>query len=319
MLKQLIFLVGVIGCGGGGGISVGDLPDEIEGAQCDRAVACEGIADRATCDAAVELDAADYGSIEAGVEDGTIKYDSGKAADCADSFGSTDCTFPGFHSDDPCEDVFVGTVPTGGACMIDLQCANFGECVQTMPSCDPDLMCCAGTCMGMTAESPIGGPCNNETNFCAANAFCKTPQGGGAGTCTALLAGEGTACDEIDACENPLYCNLSFETGTGTCKRAAASGATCSRMDLIPCADSRDYCDPTMLKCVRDAAVGAACPTGVQCVGYASCIAGTCVADIPAGGACQVEAGADCAGSLECISGTCVLPPPGMTCSLPST
>ena len=316
MLKHLIFIVGVIGCGGGGGVSVEDLPDEIEGAQCDRAVACEGIADRATCEAAVDLNDAEFGALQAAVKDGTIKYDSGKAADCADSFGSTDCSFPGFHEDNPCDDVFTGTVATGGACVIDLQCANFGSCV-TMPSCDPETTCCTGTCMGMATESPIGGPCGNETSFCGFDAFCKTPATGGAGTCTALIAGEGTACDEIDACVNPLYCNLNFQTGTGTCKKAAASNATCSRMDLIPCADSRDYCDPTMLKCVRDAAVGAACPTGVQCVGFASCIAGTCVADIAAGGACSVDTGADCAGNLECIGGTCKLPPVGMTCMLP--
>nr|MBA3500491.1 hypothetical protein [Deltaproteobacteria bacterium] len=238
------------------------------------------------------------------------------AAKCADAQGNTNCTFPGFNVENPCEDVFTGTVATGGACVIDLQCANFGNCVQTVPSCDSDLMCCPGTCMGMSAESPIGGPCGNDVNFCASGSYCKEPATG-PGTCTALLAGEGTACDAIDACVNPLYCNLSFTTGTGTCKKPAASGQTCVRMDLIPCADSREFCDPTMLKCIKDVSIGATCGNGVQCVGYSSCLNGTCVADIPAGGACQVDAGADCVGGLECIAGKCALPPPGMVCMLP--
>ncbi len=316
MLKHLVLIVGLIGCGGGGGVSVEDLPDEIEGADCDRAVACEGVVDRATCEGSIDQSNG-FGAIEAGVKDGTIKYDSGKAGDCADSRGGTSCTFPGFHSDNPCADVFTGTVPTGGSCVIDLQCANFGECVATSPSCDPEIMCCVGTCMGSVAESPIGGPCANDLNFCVENSYCKQGTGTGPGTCTALVAAEGAACDEIDACVNPFYCNLNFQTNTGTCKKPAASGAACSRMDLLPCADSRDYCDATTLTCVKDVAVGGTCGAGIQCVGYATCIAGTCVADIAAGGACQVDAGGQCAGDLDCVGGKCTLPLPGMVCTLP--
>ena len=319
MLKHLLLIAFVVGCGGGGGVSVEDLPDEIEGSQCDRLVACEGVVDRKTCEASFDLDSADYGSIEAAVKDGTVKYDSGAASKCADSFGDTSCKFPGFNQDDPCDDVFTGTVPTGGACVIDLQCANFGECVIT-GTCDPEIMCCTGTCMGSATESAIGGPCADDLHFCAANSYCKEGSGTGPGTCTALVAMEGGACDALDACANPMYCNLNFQTGTGTCKTPAGSGQTCSRMDLLPCADSREYCDMTTLKCVKDAAVGAACggTTGVQCVGYASCINAVCVADIGPGGACQADTGADCAGDLECISGTCQLDPStGITCMLP--
>lgn len=312
----VLMLATAVGCGGGG-ISVGDLPDEIVGAQCDQAVACQTVVDRATCDKSVGFDDGEYGTIEAGVKDGTIKYNGDKAEACADGIGDTSCTFPGFHEENACDDVFTGTVPTGGACLIDLQCANFGECEQTDPNCDNEIACCPGTCMGTATESPIGGPCANELNFCAQNSFCKQPATGGAGTCTALVATEGGACDELDACVNPMYCNLNFTSGAGTCKTPAARNATCSRMDLLPCADSRDYCDMTQLKCIPRVAVGAACPTGTQCVGYASCIAGTCVADIAPGGACQVETGPDCAGNLDCIGGVCALAPDGLTCMLP--
>jgi|MudIll2142460700_1097286.scaffolds.fasta_scaffold02728_5 hypothetical protein len=312
MFRQLALLACLVGCGGGG-VSFENLPDEIEDAQCGQAVACQRVTDRPTCEAAFELDGGLFGSIEAAIADGTIKYDADAAGACADSFGGTDCKFGGFHEDNPCDGVFTGTVPTGGACVIDLQCANLGECVATSPSCDPDTACCPGTCMGSTIESQIGGPCD-ETHFCGVDAYCK--EGTTTGVCTALVASEGAACDSIVACANPRYCNLDFGTGTGTCKTPAASGAACLRTDLIPCADSRDHCDPTTLECVRDVAVGATCGDGVQCIGFASCVNSVCLADIPLGGACQAD-GADCAGDLECVSGTCQMAPPSMTCSLP--
>jgi hypothetical protein len=320
MRTSILLVAAVLGCGGGGGVSVGDLPDSIDDNRCDRLVACQGVQDRETCEAATQFDAEGYGSIEAGVKDGTIKYDSGAAADCADSFGDKNCNFTGFHFDDPCEKVFTGTVATGGACVIDLQCANGGDCVYA-GGCDPETMCCTGTCMGgvMTMESAIGGPCDDELHFCGTNAFCKQGTGAGPGTCTALIAMEGAACDQIDACSNPMYCNLNLQTGAGTCKKAPGSNAACSRMDLLPCSDARDYCDATTMTCTRDVAVGGTCGPTVQCVEYASCINGACVADLPLGATCTTGVNnAQCAVDLECVAGTCSLPAvTNMTCMLP--
>lgn len=299
----------------GGSIDVDDLPDELADARCDNLVECGGIADQATCDAAVVVDESELDTIKTGIANGTIKYSGDDAADCIDQLGGRGCTFTGFHNENACEGVFTGTVATGGACSIDLQCANQGNCEIT-GNCDPDTMCCTGTCMGGSSESALGGPCNDEIHTCATNAYCKPGATSGAvGTCTALVAGEGSACDAVSACVNPLYCNVNFQTGMGTCKKPAASKATCSRMDLIPCADSRDYCDATSSTCTRRIAVGGTCSGTLPCVGYASCINGACVADIPLGGACTGD-GADCAGDLDCISGTCQVPPAGMVCTL---
>jgi hypothetical protein len=314
MQNRLVLVLFVIGCGGGGGVSIGALPDELEDAQCKNAVACQGIADKMTCENAIDFDNEDYRTIKAGVDDGTIKYDADKAGDCVDSFGNTDCSFAGFHDENPCEDIFTGTVATGGACVIDEQCANGGECV-VAGSCDPEVTCCTGACMGSLLESPVGGPCGDETHVCALDAYCKTSETG-PGTCTAVITAEGAACEDIDACANPMYCNVL--TAMPTCKKPAASGATCSRMDLLPCTDSREYCDATSLKCTPRVAVGGACSAQLPCVGFASCIGGSCMADLPAGAACQNTATSpDCAGNLECTNGTCALPPIGMTCMLP--
>ncbi|MDQ3366478.1 MAG: hypothetical protein M3680_13715 [Myxococcota bacterium] len=313
MIKQLVWVVCVFAAAcGGGGLSPDDLADEVAGASCDQAVRCESVPDRASCDAAVQVEDRDLLTILGAVDDGTIKYDKNAAADCADFIGDASCSFAGFNTENPCQDIFEGTVPAGGACFLDLQCAGFGECVQTDENCDSELACCPGTCMGTFSESPIGGPCDDDLHFCGPSAYC-VEAASGAGTCTALLAA-GAACTELDSCVNPLYCNLNFTTGTGTCKAAAPTGGSCSRMDLLPCADSREYCDATTSKCIKRVAVGGACGTGISCVGYASCINMVCVSDLKAGEACQAETGPDCLGDLECIGGTCQIPPVGASC-----
>lgn len=299
----------------GSSVGVDDLAGDIEDARCDALVRCSGIADRATCDAAVNVDDAEIETIKTGIKNGTIKYDGDQAGDCIDQLGDRSCEFTGLHTENQCDGVFTGTVPAGGACSINLQCANQGECVIT-GTCDPETMCCTGTCMGSSNESPIGGPCDDDVHFCGTTAYCKpSATSGNPGTCAALIAGEGSACDAIDACVNPLYCNVNFQTEMGTCKKPSASNAACSRMDIIPCADSRDYCDATSLTCVRRIAPGGACSTTLPCVSYATCLSGSCVADLPLGAACT-GSGADCAGDLDCINGTCQAQPAGMVCTL---
>lgn len=309
-------MLALVACGGGS-IAVEDLPGDVKDARCDNLLKCEGIADRATCNGAIPADTSQVPAIQAGIKNGTIKYNGDKAGDCVDELGGRACEFAGFHTESACSDVLTGTVATDGACVLDEQCANHGMC-QPTGMCDPATTCCAGTCKGGSTISAVGGPCNDRMHTCGTTAYCKPGAASGAiGTCTTLAAGEGTACDAVTACANPLYCNLNFQTGMGTCKKPAASGAACVRTDLIACGDSRDYCNATSMTCARRIAVGAACTSGsMPCVNYASCIASTCVADIAAGGACVADSGANCAGSLDCINGTCQARPTGPVCTL---
>ncbi len=310
-------MLALVACGGGS-IAVEDLPGDVKDARCDNLLKCEGIADRATCNGAIPADTSQVPAIQAAIKNGTIKYNGDKAGDCVDQLSGRSCEFEGFHNESACSDVLTGTVATGGACVLDEQCANRGNCQPTGSTCDPATTCCAGTCVGGSTVSALGGPCSDQMHTCGTTAYCKPGTTSGAvGTCTALVTGEGTACDAVSACVNPLFCNVNFQTGMGTCKKPAASGAACVRMDLLPCADSRDFCNTTSNTCVRRIAVGAACVSGsMPCVDYASCIAGTCAGDIPAGGACVVDSGANCAGSLACTNGTCQAQPTGPVCTL---
>jgi hypothetical protein len=308
MHKLLVLVACVAACDDS--IPIEELPDEIRDAQCEFAVRCQLIEDAQTCRAVTGFTGNVFETIIAGVDDGTIDYDADAARECVDAFADRSCEFPGFHDSNPCDDVFDGTVAAGGACFVDEECANDGNCRPTQTGCDRDIACCPGTCEAVPALVAIGGTCD-ATSSCVDTAYCKRPMGQPTGTCTALIA-EGAACDELDACADPMFCDL-LGGGSMTCKRPAASGATCSRMHLVPCLDIRDYCDATALVCVRRVGVGESCSAGTPCVGYASCQAMSCVADLEVGAACMAN-GADCAGSLACVNGTCTAPPAGMAC-----
>lgn len=317
MRKTLLALVlGLAACGGGGDLAFEDLGDEFEAANCDFDVKCGFQPDDATCEESLVIDPAELDSLGNAIAAGTIIYDSGAAAACVEFISEQSCEFTGFNNDeDPCDDMFTGTVPVGGACNFDLECADGGDCEITDPNCDPDVTCCTGTC-GAAAPPPVavGGSCESSDD--CLDSYCKFPDmQAQTGTCTAFVTNEGGACDSFTACADPLYCDLDFSTFTGVCARAASSNQACDPDALIPCADLRDYCDTGTSTCTRAAGVGSACSETVPCVGFASCIGGTCVQDPSLGDACSDTTG-DCLGSLECINGTCGLEPPGLVCPM---
>jgi hypothetical protein len=126
---------------------------------------------------------------------------------------------------------------------------------------------------------------------------------------------EGAPCDDLDACANPMICDV-FATAS-TCARPAARGATCNpMMTYFPCADTRDYCDATTMKCTQNVAVGQACDgaNGAECIGYARCTNMVCQALALAGATCTAGMDSTCLGDLECPNGTCTLAAPQTAC-----
>ncbi|MDX2091703.1 MAG: hypothetical protein SFX73_27835 [Kofleriaceae bacterium] len=307
-------MLAVAACGGG--VAVEDLPVELEDAQCAYLVRCNLIADSSTCHDVYDIGDNSYQTLLNGVDDGTIAYDEEAAEECRDYFADQDCQFEGFTGgDNPCEDVFTGTVPVGGACEIDLQCANDGDCVAADPMCDPDTTCCPGICEASSEMiSQMGGACNDDIHVCADNLWCQADSNA-PGTCQPLVIGEGSTCQDLFSCAAPLYCNIDFfdPDAVGTCERPSPSGAACNPDDLVPCADDRDYCDPAGMTCIRARLPGEVCGDGIGCVGYASCLNGMCVAEGVIGSPCGDNT-AECTGPLECINGTCQAEPDGLVC-----
>jgi hypothetical protein len=288
-----------------------DYIDALEAAECDFAVRCSLAVDRATCDAANIRVSQDLKSLIAAIADGTVRYDAEAAARCIQHVSVAPCTFTGFHVESPCNAIFTGQVPTGGACQVDGQCAGIAAmCRQNNSSCDTTSACCPGTCTGGLTESALGGPCDDGMHLCTFDAVCRNR------VCATPQAVEGGACTELDGCANAMVCNLDLMTGMGTCKTPAASDAACVRSENRPCADMRDYCNAASLTCVRAAPVDATCVNGVPCVGYAQCVQNRCAEDLKLGESCSGPPGAQCAGTLVCSGGTCKPPNAGMICTL---
>ncbi len=315
-----ILAVAGVGCGGGG-ISLTDLPKELEDTVCKARVECGAFPDMETCRATL-----DFGNVDqamASVDDGRANYDADKAQDCIDAIGdAVSCEpFTDFETgvDDnrsACNDVITGTVPVGGECWASDDCEGTGECDAQCG----DAACCAGTCVAGTADlAPvaIGGDCSADGAECVAAGWCNDD--GTNQTCVALGA-EGAVCQGFSGCGVGLACDGFF--GDGKCVKPAANGATCDPeqgFGLLSCARSDNWCDPADNTCKNKPVPGEACNVeDDNCIDYAYCNAGTCAAQPVAGEACVVDGDVDCMGDLECMNSVCVLPTPDPVCSPPA-
>jgi hypothetical protein len=112
-----------------------------------------------------------------------------------------------------------------------------------------------------------------------------------------------------------MICNMSG-SGPGTCYDPPANGGTCDPSFFVPdfaCSDSRDYCDPTSMKCTARVAVGGTCSDTLLCLGLAECINTKCVAKPKLGEACDAQNGAGCLAGT-CTNSVCTKDPAGMSC-----
>jgi hypothetical protein len=244
-------------------------------------------------------------SIAAAVDAGHIKFDGEAAKSCMDEISQAGCTFTAFPRHDVCQDVFVGLVAVGGSCVISDECVGGGDCLASDSTCDRSVSCCPGTCEPGHTKVALGAHCRSTLD-CDDDAYCtSTTQ-----VCTALATSEGAACDDLFGCTGDLLCNVDAQTQQyTTCYRPAARGAACVASSFLPCADERDYCDPTTNTCAALPGVGQACGTGAACVAYATCSNSTCTARPTTGEACADS----CVGDLQCANSTCALPQ-ALTC-----
>jgi hypothetical protein len=317
-MSKLHFLMALglfAACGGGGDdVNPEDFPDQFLDATCANAVECEAQPDTATCRASVFLDDGQIDTLLNAVAAGTVDFDGDAAAACVDARANAGCEFPGFYGEDPCSQVFTGTLARGAACIVDAECQGQDLCTPTDSACDPDTACCPGTCTAGVTIVDIGGTCGDDLVCDSAVAFCSIPDGAATGTCTAPNPTEGAACVDLDGCANPMYCDLFAQAAT--CTVAPGTGEDCSNDELLPCTDSRDFCDDVTGKCVAAVDVGGACDetAGTFCVGFAACVANVCV-DRPSIGETCDTADDQCLGSLSCVGTSCAAPTPSDVCN----
>lgn len=288
---------------------------------CKLDVACGSMPDMTTCLATIELDSTEFVTVRADIASGKVRFDSAAGGACLDYvrriYGGP-CTISahaavGTAGDADCAKVVVGSVADGGACFSSSECTST-NCVLADTACSRSRACCAGTCAAKPAPIPIGGDCSAPLpgQGCAAGSVCNAAGSSSGQTCQVRSGAQGAPCTTVLDCAAPLFCAADSAAGSRTCQPPAATGAPCNISESFgACDDLNDYCDGTTARCTRRVAPGASCdPDAQNCVGYASCLGGTCVALSTERGACDPTNGPTCLGDLECSATT-------FTCGVP--
>lgn len=311
-----------------GPLSIDEFASRVVQAVCQFEVACGLTPDMATCLAVEVFDAAELAAVKAAIAAGRINYDPVRGGTCVDwyerYYATSNCTqssrAPVVNAgSEACLGIVKGTIAVGSPCSLQGECLNDGVCQRTNPACTEQ--CCPGTCVARPAPVPVGGDCTTlqPNQSCATGSSCFAATSGGPLVCTMPSQVEGSACAAFYACASPLFCDRDAATGVGTCRRAAASGASCINgvIGSLGCDDLRDTCDQTTSTCVSRTAVGGTCDAArYDCVGYARCSGTICVADAKPGETCTPGGVPDCLGSFQCSAetNTCELPPSDGSC-----
>jgi hypothetical protein len=319
MTRLALICVLVSACGG---VGVNDLKNQEIDALCDRLARCGQISDKQTCiDVYNRLFNDDQ--LKAGVGNGSITYDDGKAGDCIDAIRGESCDLSSKDNrvePESCKDAVKGTRKQGDPCYFNGECTS-NSCAAPTGTCT--MACCAGTC---NADPPaavaIGKSCADAP--CVDGAYCDDTT-----TCVALIA-QNAACASSSNCTYGTIC--AGQTGALTCTPTPKAGDTCLLEDgaFATCStegldcDSTNHCvalldkgatcgdatppckgdltcDPSTLKCGSPPADGQACTD--QCASPDHCVIngttgqGTCTAPLANGMPCQ--------SSSDCNSNFC--------------
>jgi hypothetical protein len=153
MRNPILVVIALAACGGGKGGGAGNAGGAVQAsidATCSKAFECR---DEFPPDQGVEFEqifgtseaecvanfteALDPADVQESVAAGRVIFDAADAQVCLAAVNGVTCGQ--FFGDEPftqppeCDTAFVGTVPSGGACTIDLDCAGDGDCnVETL-------------------------------------------------------------------------------------------------------------------------------------------------------------------------------------------
>jgi hypothetical protein len=275
------------------------------------------------------------GTYEQALAAGTIKLASQQVLDaCATALAQNACT-PETYKDWRvatliCQDLLVGTKPTGMSCSMTEECAGDSYCQKS------------GTCGMCTPRRAVGGSCKTAvecTSGLCGNLQCL-PGGGASGSscaldgqcATGLICRENTCaarsdlgahcvnshdCDDYKAgCSNDPNNTL----GTGRCTAVVGEHAVCSPWSTM---SNNPHCDwAAGIGCVAGTcakllmvADGKPCGFDVGlCSGTSRCVSGSCVPLVDIGGLCNADV--DCGPYALCSQHACTFTSFNQACTM---
>jgi hypothetical protein len=296
-----------------GGISINDLKSSEIDALCDRLVRCGQVASKQECIDLYDRVFSDA-QLKAGVGNGSITYDDGKAGDCVDALRGESCDDASKDArvlPQACKDAVHGNRKQGDPCYFGAQCTS-QKCTPPTGTCT--MTCCAGTCAAdPPAPAAIGQSC--MTAACVDGSYCDATQ-----TCVALIAAN-AACTSSTQCTYGTLCAGASTTALACtptpkagdpCANEGGSFPTCDTIGLacdatnhcVALLDKGATCDPNANLCKGDLMCDATAHTCQQrpgtgqpcttvCAEPDTCKidtttgAGTCVAPLANGMQCQ--------------------------------
>ncbi|HWP07697.1 MAG TPA: hypothetical protein VNN72_18225 [Polyangiaceae bacterium] len=200
-----------------------------------------------------------------------VSYNEAAAGDCIAAYAAAAraCTDPTLLEGDnnPCGNIFKGTIPVGGHCSQDRECIQsedaYVQCDAGVCTSDPDGFvsvgdvhahlgeACGASCArdgSSTSCSYMGTSANNKGCWEEDGLYCSD-----AGVC-ASVPKLGEACPDY-ACATDSYC------GGSVCVASIASGPCPSYIECL----HTSYCDSDTQMCIPLKANGAACNYDSEC------------------------------------------------------
>jgi hypothetical protein len=269
-------------------VPLAQLPEQYADVICDTVGPCcrsAGIAyDSNTCKSAAK--ALFQGFVQMSNTPGTT-YDAAAAGRCKAAVQTAlqSCTnFDDGTTGVACAYIFVGSVPLGGACQQDSDCADHGGCGLDPNSPDGTSMVCVAA-LGEQAHAQAGAACNGDC-IQSTDGDIECTSGGiaGGGSAGGGSGGGGSATPGICYASDGLFCGTQTQVCTPFAKigeacedQGCVAGAFCdlgkctAQLDSGPCTSSsgacsaKSFCDDASQQCVPRLADGASCEFSSQC------------------------------------------------------
>lgn len=287
------------------GIPLAELPPKLAEVMCGAYEKCYGpvfdlFLNGADCVAITEqrIRNGTFPMLQGQIDQGQMVYDGTKAQACLDSVASRSCAQMLERDSPECQAALDGTVPLGGACILDEDCQGKALCKSA-----------SGSCPGQCAPLLVAGQACVEDGDCQDGLMCSKET-----TLCVLPAGEAQPCEYgAPPCGPGLLClgKDDDQQTAGTCRSAASALAG---LEGGPCdATLGQLCQPG-LSCVADSLTVLPPAINWKCVKVGSYLAGgECKPGFPE--ACAAGNYCDRGTGLDVLTGTCTpVPLAGQPC-----